>query len=294
MTDTWLPWCTRRPGPTWKRGYNGVIRLELGEIEGEVDHSTEGPLEAAFGVLAGERTASWTFTIDWDGTAYQHYALEDICWHCGLPGDRRTDTSLIGNITLRGIEHVDRLPNGTMLSVLTPPQIATSVRITQEIRRLCPRVAANLPTLRRNLWEHNWLSATSCPSGLIPWAAKFAALEDDMTWTEVEKAELLELARWFKAAWRSPGGAATVRDTILFNAHNLGAAFFNENNDSNWPTKLVRKLLQEELAKLPVAVPAPVNYASVAAAIVTALKQDTSFRNDIALAVADKLDIKVD
>lgn len=157
-----------------------------------MDHSTEGPLQAAFGVLDGPRTASWTCTIDWDGTAYQHYALEDICWHAGLPGDRRFDTSLVGNITLRGIEHVDRLPNGMILATLTPPQLATSTRITQEIRRHCPRVAASSPTLRLNMWEHNWLSATACPSGLIPWAAKIAGLEED-DMTPAQEAELRQL-----------------------------------------------------------------------------------------------------
>jgi hypothetical protein len=194
MTETWLDFCIRRPGPAWKRGYSGVLRRELLEIEGEVDHSTEGHLGGALGVLDGPSTASWTFTIDWDGTVYQHYALEDICWHCGLPGDRRFDTSLIGNITLRGIEHVDRLPNGTMLATLTPPQLATSVRISQEIRRHCPQVAANPPTLRLNMWEHNWLSATACPSGLIPWAAKFTAMEDDM-WSDTEKDEVIQRLR---------------------------------------------------------------------------------------------------
>jgi len=265
MTDTWLPGCIRRPGPPSKRGYGGVVRRELAEIEGEVDHSTEGSLIAALGELDKlSRQASWHFTVDWDGTAYQHYALEDICWHCGLPGDRRFDTSLIGNMRLIGIEHVDRLPDGTMLATLTPAQLATSVRISQEIRDRCPRVAANPPALRLNMWEHNWLSATACPSGLIPWAAKFAAVqgqqEEDMALTAQQEADIAaagEYGRWALANWAGPGGAKTVRDTILFSAQNLEAT--------------VRRIVAEELAKQPTG--GSINQAVLVSAILTAMSE---------------------
>lgn len=96
MAETWLPWCIKRPGPA-KGGYDGNNFRSLTEIEGEVKHSTEGSLAAAFGELDRLiREASWHFTIDIDGTVYQHYPLEWIAWHCGGPGDRRADTSLIG------------------------------------------------------------------------------------------------------------------------------------------------------------------------------------------------------
>lgn len=167
------------PGPAWKRGYAGIIKRPLSEIEGDVKHSTEGSLQSTLNELYRlDREASWHFTVDTDGTIYQHYELEDICWHCGRAGDRRQDTSLIGNITLVGIEHVDRI-NGMQLSVLTNPQINSTVYITSEIRRLCPSVGSSPPTLRKNLWEHNWLSSTACPSGLIPWGTIIPMLEDD-------------------------------------------------------------------------------------------------------------------
>ena len=183
MSGTWLDFAIRRDGPVSKQGYSGAPQRTLEDIEGEVKHSTEGPLLAAFGELDKlERRASWTFTIDADGTVYQHFPLESITWHCGVLGDRSVDTSLIGNLTLVGEEHVDRI-GGQMLEILTSAAQASSVRITKEIRALCPRVRANPPTLRRNLWEHGWLSWTACPSGLIPWGTIIPALtveEDDM------------------------------------------------------------------------------------------------------------------
>lgn len=184
MSATWLPWCIRQDGPPEKRGYSGVTTRGLEMIEGEVKHSTEGPLEAALGELfRPERSASWHFTIPKEGPPRQHYPLEAILWHCGLPGDRSFDTSLIGNITLLGEEHVDAPDNQ-----LNANQLQNSIHISQDVRLLCPRVAANPPTLRVNEWEHGWLSATACPSGLIPWGPIFAGIiggmEDDMAGTE--------------------------------------------------------------------------------------------------------------
>jgi len=172
----WLDFCIRLDGPKEKKGYPGVVSRTLGEIEGEVDHSTEGPLDAALGELQKlERMASWTFTVPKAGPPLQHYPLTAITWHCGLPGDRRTDTSLVGNLTLVGIEHVD-WPDNT----LSDSQLYWSVEITRALRQMCPRIGARPPALRGNLFEHNWLSPTSCPSGLILWAKKLAALEEDM------------------------------------------------------------------------------------------------------------------
>ena len=179
MPSTWLDFCIRLDGPKEKQGYPGVSSRTLSEIEGEVDHSTEGPLSAALGELQKlERQASWHFTVPKSGPPLQHYPLEAITWHTGLPGDRRTDTSLVGNVTLIGIEHVDWPDN-----ILNDNQLYWSIKLTKAFRRLCPLIAANPPALRVNLWEHNWLSPTSCPSGLIPWAKKLAAFstkENDM------------------------------------------------------------------------------------------------------------------
>ncbi len=175
---TWLSFCARNPGPEWKQGY-GTGDRTLKEIEGVVDHSMEGSMAGAYSVLFGPAQSSWTFSIPKVGEPVQHYPLKSITWHCGLPGDRRTDTSLIGNLTLVGKEH-----EGVAGEPWTENQLFWSTKIDVALRVLCPRFGANPLTLRLNMWEHNWLSATSCPSGRNPWEEKFARineLEDDMS-----------------------------------------------------------------------------------------------------------------
>ncbi len=169
---TWLSFCARRPGPSWKTGY-GTGDRTLAQIEGVVDHSMEGSLAGAYSVLDGPAQSSWTFSIPKSGEPIQHYPLEQIPWHAGLPGDRRHDTSLIGNLTLVGKEH-----EGRVGEVWTENQTYWSARIDVALRELCPAFGANPPTLRLNEWEHRWLSATSCPSGRNPWDAKFALINE--------------------------------------------------------------------------------------------------------------------
>ena len=173
---TWLSFCARRSGPEWKTGY-GTGDRTLAQIEGVVDHSQEGTQAGAYSVLDGPRQSSWTFSLPKVGEPVQHYSLEKITWHAGLPGDRRQDTSLIGNLTLVGKEH-----EGVAGEPWTENQLFWSTKIDVAVRALCPAFGANPPTLRLNQWEHNWLSATSCPSGRNPWVEKFIRineLEDD-------------------------------------------------------------------------------------------------------------------
>lgn len=180
MAGTWLPLAIKRLGPSWKQGYPSATSRSLAQIEGEIKHSAEGSLSALFSELdRPDRTASWTFSHAKDGRLFQHYPLEAITWHAGLAGDRRIDTSLIGNATLIGEEHEGGGP-GNAGEPLTEAQYETSLYVSREVRQLCPHVAINPPTLRLNLWEHNWLSWTSCPSGRIPWQRLITDLEDDM------------------------------------------------------------------------------------------------------------------
>lgn len=175
MTETWIPWAEKVPGPMAKIGYPGVVAVPLEQIEGEVKHSMEGSYQAALGELMNlSRSASWTFSLPKDGRLIQHYPLELIAWHAGLPGDRSFDTSIIGNMTLRGEEH-----EGRAGEPLTAPQLATSIKLSEEIRKRCSRVASRPPQLRVNLWEHTWLSSTACPSGRIPWQVILAALTEE-------------------------------------------------------------------------------------------------------------------
>ena len=198
---TWLLFCARRPGPGWKTGY-GTGDRTLAQIEGVVDHSMEGSLTGAYGVLDGPAYASWTFSIPKVGEPVQHYPLKKIPWHAGLPGDRRHDTSLIGNLTLIGKEH-----EGRAGEPWTENQTYWSARIDVALRELCPAFGANPPTLRKNMWEHRWLSATSCPSGRNPWGAKFALINE---WEsppkpepELEPAEEDDMARLIKGSGKA-------------------------------------------------------------------------------------------
>ena len=186
---TWLSFCAKRPGPSWKVGY-GTGDRRLGEIEGVVDHSEEGSQAGAYTVLDGPEQSSWTFSLPKVGEPIQHYSLEQITWHAGLPGDRRQDTSLIGNLTLVGKEH-----EGKAGEPWTQNQVYWSAKIDVALRQLCPAFGANPPTLRKNMWEHRWLSATSCPSGRNPWNAKFALINE---WEgDMDKAQF---NKWFDEA----------------------------------------------------------------------------------------------
>ena len=130
-------------------------------------------MAGAYSVLDGPRQSSWTFSLPKFSEPIQHYSLEKITWHAGLSGDRRQDTSLIGNLTLVGKEH-----EGVVGVPWTDNQTYWSARIDVALRQLCPAFGVNPPTLRLNQWEHNWLSATSGPSGRNPWSAKFALIDE--------------------------------------------------------------------------------------------------------------------
>ena len=180
MTETWLPFALRLPGPTEKQGYPGAARRALDQIEGEVKHNMEGSLGGAFAELGKlTRRASWTFSISKIGEVYQHYPLEAITWHCGRIGDFDSLSAAIGNLVLVGIEH-----EGAAGEPLTEAQIQATLRISQQLHFLCPKVASAGPVRRVTLWEHRELSQTSCPSDRIPWERIIAGLkEDDMALT---------------------------------------------------------------------------------------------------------------
>jgi N-acetyl-anhydromuramyl-L-alanine amidase AmpD len=178
----------------------------------------EGTIGGALSVLQNVNwQASWHFSIPKTGPPLQHYPLEAITWHAGLPGDRKTDTSLVGNLTLVGIEHEDYPDN-----MLNENQIHWTAEISKEIRRLCPHVGASPPTRRLNLWEHRELSATSCPSGLIPWANILEELTMGMT--ETEKTAFADLVDRVKELEenRTRVGNALGRFRTLFSSAGAG------------------------------------------------------------------------
>ena len=190
---TWLSFCARRPGPPHKQGY-GTGDRTLAQIEGVVDHSMEGSLAGGYSVLDGPRQSSWTFSIPKVGEPVQHYSLQKIPWHCGLPGDRRTDTSLIGNLTLVGKEH-----EGVAGEPWTENQLFWSTKIDVALRQLCPAFGANPPAMRVNIFWHTWLSATSCPSGRNPDEEKITRINEleDSMFTAAEEEAIRKILRDF-------------------------------------------------------------------------------------------------
>lgn len=155
--EEWYPGAIRRDGLSEKQGYEGV---DTNAIAGVVCHDSVGPLAATFGELDKiERRASWTFTIDTDGTIYQHYQLSAVTWHCG---------SEHWNAALVGIEHTRfNQRNGLPIA---DAQLRASVALVHWIA-----AQGAFPLARPGrLHEHNEVAPsndpTSCPSGRIPWS----------------------------------------------------------------------------------------------------------------------------
>ena len=155
MTTTYLSWCEKVNGHPSKQGYQGIPNRTLGNIKGEVKHSAEGSYAALLAAVKNPgRIASWHFSVSKTGHVAQHYPLESVCWHAG---------NMQANIQYVGIEH-----EGVVGEPLTVAQVLATVHLSLDIRRFAGITAP--PARHINLWEHNWISATACPSNRIPWA----------------------------------------------------------------------------------------------------------------------------
>ena len=148
------------PGPQDKQGYpDAPMRTSR---TGMILHSAEGSLASALGVLDGPRQVSWHFTVCKDGRIFQHYDLASACWHAGRK---------LANLAWVGVEH-----EGVAGEVISGAQLQASVDLVKW-------VAAQehwTPTrglVGRTLFEHNEVSATSCPSHRIPWPDLMALVE---------------------------------------------------------------------------------------------------------------------
>lgn len=164
------------PGPEWKQGYDFFVGYanQNGGM-GVVIHSAEGNMAGLGGVLHGPRQASWHLTFPKFGVPIQHYSLNAITWHCGRYGD--DGGQVAGNGCLLGIEC-----EGKAGEPLTKNQVARLTAFLEwywkakglgEPSR--PLTEQTFPTrsipliLDDELWEHNQISATDCPSDRIPW-----------------------------------------------------------------------------------------------------------------------------
>lgn len=169
MSETWLPFCIRRPGPPEKQGYHGIPSRPLSAIRAEVKHSMDGYAHVALQMLMNPSLRkSWHFSVPFLGPPLQHYPLEAVTWHCG---------TLEGNVSTIGIEHEG------LGAPITHSQVQWTVELSRAFMRLCPQMAK--PERHKTLLEHNEIVPTACPSGRIPWDRIIAALvtpqeEDDL------------------------------------------------------------------------------------------------------------------
>ena len=155
----------RYPSAKWYAGPEWKVNGQVNTCRGVVCHSAVGGLSAALGELTHPtRKASWHFTVDQDGTVYQHYDTSAQCWHAG--SNRNND--LIGIEHIGGLDPVDE--------PLTPAQRDASVALVRWLSK-----TLGFPLIRHiGLHEHNEVSSavTQCPSGRIPWA--YYTEEDEM------------------------------------------------------------------------------------------------------------------
>lgn len=176
MLSDRYPVAIYEPGPEWKQGYDfftGYVNQNLGM--GVVIHSAEGSKAGAKSVLHGPRQASWTLFFPCVGPPIQHYSLNAITWHCGRYGD--AGGQVAGNGCLIGVEC-----EGKAGEPLTQNQITHLIAFLVWLWKVGelnepsrPAKGQTFPTrsipmiMDDELWEHNEISATSCPSERIPW-----------------------------------------------------------------------------------------------------------------------------
>lgn len=177
---SWMPTALRDPGPPEKTGYAGVAR---NAGAGAVYHSMAGRFEDARARLMGDDRVSWHFSVLSDGRIYQHYPVEAVCWHAG---------TLQANAMYVGIEHEGGWPP-TYNDPLTPAQLQSSVVLTRWLMR-----TLGWPEFRvgEQGMEHNWIVATACPAGRIPWNR----IREGVTQVDQELRDRIRAAAAFEAA----------------------------------------------------------------------------------------------
>lgn len=152
------------PGPEWKQYVTPL------SPSGAVLHSMAGWKPGAYSRLFGSAQASWQFSVYLDGSVEQHYDTLASCWH---------SNDMEANLAYWGIEHEGRQPENP---TLTSPQIVSTAAL---LRWLWQEHSIRDGWRQGNtLWEHGWLTHSSCPDGRIPWYELEAALMEEETMTE--------------------------------------------------------------------------------------------------------------
>lgn len=224
MLPDCYPEAIQEPGPDWKQGYSffrGYINQNL--AMGVVIHSAEGSQAGAKSVLHGPRYVSWTLFFPKIGKPLQHYSLNAITWHCGRYGD--DGGQVAGNGCLIGCE-----TEGKAGEPLTQNQLSHLITFLKWLWKVGglnepsrPAKTQTFPTrsipliLDDELWEHNEISATKCPSNRIPWSTIILAMADLLEpseWEQYTKALMVEL-QYFDRVLRLNHQLANKRQCLV-------------------------------------------------------------------------------
>ena len=173
-SDGFVDWAISRPGPP-----NKTYKV-VNALEGLVCHSMEGWLRGSLGELDNpNRSASWHFSNDLDGTLYQHYSLFQCTW---ASGNYEANTKFIA------VESA-----GTYASPLNDAQVATMMRLAGDLASFGLTLLRGISLFEHNevatLWSPN-SGPTSCPSHRYD-SFFVQLLEDEMTSEEREELRAL-------------------------------------------------------------------------------------------------------
>lgn len=113
IVDEWVDWAVRRDGPPNK------LYPQANKCDGIVFHSMEGWLGGSLRELdKPDRQSSWMFSVDLDGTLYQHYPVVASPWASG---------NFVANTSYWSVESA-----GLQGTPLNEQQIQTVVRLIGE------------------------------------------------------------------------------------------------------------------------------------------------------------------
>lgn len=159
------------PLAIWRSGPPEKVWPDTNLVTGALCHSMGGTFASALTILDDTTQVngffikpSWPFSITRDGTVYQHYRLSQCPFHAG---------GHYWNDRLAGIEHEGGAP-GNDSEPLTPAQLASSVALVRWIKAQAGWLTLSRTGTDKNLYEHNEVYSTACPSGRIPWAQYMA------------------------------------------------------------------------------------------------------------------------
>ncbi len=230
---TWIP----SPNFGYPRGTHGQLKANISSSNGggEFWHSQQGRQSVAIAMFQNPALqVSAHFLFPKVGKPVQMVDSNDAAWHAAghikndpLPGGPGVGS--LANLYFHGFEF-EGGPPGNLSEALTSSQITWGVRVTLWLRKV--HNSRQMYVLKETEWEHNWVTATACPSGRIPWVRVISALreseqEDDMpvffrksngaiSVATAQGKRHINSTEW--AAWRKAGATHTNVTDAQYNA----------------------------------------------------------------------------